>query len=71
MMKFIMLTVIFQKCLCARVFKEDICRKKEELFSVFTGDLFKHLEEWCQMQRQKTNTSTFCDQFLHVDFVSF
>jgi hypothetical protein len=53
--------------LCDRAFTEDICRKKEELFSVFTGDLLKHFEEWRQMQRQKSNTFTFWDQFLHMN----
>ena len=56
---------------CSPKFTDEVCKKKEEIFEVFSDSLLREFADWRQTEREKSDTFAFWDQFLHVDFMSY
>jgi hypothetical protein len=49
----------------------EICSKKDEIFSIFTDALLQRFDEWRSLESTKSNTFAFWDTFIHLDMMAY
>lgn len=63
--------VPLEQNLCNKELWNDICNKKDSIFSIFTDEMLEDFNTWREQEKLKSQTFSFWDSFVHEDFMNY